>query len=102
MMNISSIIAFDGASVILMFVLASLSKRLGEAMKVTPFYRLFYIAIALIISSSLINLMGSNFISIAHLWKYTVPSFLRCIAGLMAIIALLRYWNWLFSEFFKG
>ena len=101
MVNISSIIVLDGATVILMFVLASLSKRLGEAMKVLSFYRLFYIAIVLIISSSILNLLVLNEITIAPLWKYTIPSLLRFIAGLMAIIALMRYWKWLFSEFFK-
>ena len=51
----TAIFLFDIAAVAMMAVIAYLSKRMWDALKIPPFYRIIYIAAALILAMSLID-----------------------------------------------
>ncbi len=99
---IHNIVFLDIAVIIIFVVLAYLSKRLGEALKKPPFYKLFYIGGLLIIGAVLINAISANDIIII------VPGFsdiftmgMRFFSVILAVFACMQYWKWLFSEIFK-
>ena len=79
-----------------MLVLANLSKRLGEALKVRPYYRILYATTALVFAA-----FGMD--TFRETLQYPVFSFVsiavRAAAGIVGIIACLPYWRWLFPEF---
>jgi len=81
-----------------MFVLAYLSKRLGDALKIKPYYKMLYITAFCIICASVIDIVTISF----HLTSIPYTSMaLRFIASVGAFFVCLRYWNWLFSEFLR-
>ena len=43
MVPLHSIILFDASVVVIMLIIAYLSRRIGEALKIKPFYRLLYL-----------------------------------------------------------
>lgn len=92
------IIFFDVAIVTFMLVLAYLSNRLGEALRIPPLYKILYSTAGLIVGALMLDVLAS---------VIAVPLFLRialCIrffAGAIAFIVVLRYWFWVISEFFK-
>ena len=91
------IIPFDLAVLLIIVVLSYLSKRLGDAMKTAPYYILLYVAGALVFAACGID-MASLFS------VFPVPPLalvlLRAGGGILALAVALRYWSWLFSEFF--
>ncbi len=101
MINQESLIILDVAMIILMLVLASLSKRLGEAMKIPPVYHAWTVGVVFILIAAAL----SGIDTIAN--DTTVPLMtmtaisLRVAAGALSVVASLRYWHWLFSEYFK-
>jgi hypothetical protein len=95
-MNLQALVLLDVSSVLLMFVLAYLSKRLGEAMKIGPFFKILYITSIMVICAS-----GIDFIAIyfnTHIFTLLSLS-IRFIAGLAAVIVCMIYWKWLFAAF---
>jgi hypothetical protein len=100
MLEINTLIILDVAASVIMAVLASLSQRLGEALKIAPLYRLFYVGIVLIITGAIAGAAASSAGSAGNaliLFSLTI----RFISGLLAVAASLRYWRWLFAEYFK-
>lgn len=99
---LQNIIFLDIAVIIIFIILAYLSKRLGEALKTPPFYKLFHAGIGLIVAALLINTLAMNDILVTtQAFSFTVPMGLRFLAGILSIFASMQYWNWLFSELFK-
>lgn len=98
MINLHSLTIFDISAIVLMIVLAYLSKRLGDALKIKPFYKMLYITALCITSASIFDIVSSSF-------NYNLPFVsmsLRFIASAGAVFVCLRYWNWLFSEFLRN
>ncbi|MBN2037872.1 MAG: hypothetical protein JW768_14115 [Chitinispirillaceae bacterium] len=92
-----TVMLFDLSVALIMYVLAYLSKRLGDAMKTPPWYLMLYGAIVLVfiscgleIAATVLSLQVPQLITLAT----------RLVAGILAFCVCLRYWNWLFSEFF--
>lgn len=94
------IILLDASAVALCAVFASLSRSLGEALKTPRYYVLFHAAIVLVSLAALADILSTS--GILHLNGVldAIPRVLRMCAGLLALLTALRYWKWLFPEFF--
>ncbi len=101
--EVNTIIFLDIAVIIIHLVLAYLSKRLGEALKTPSYYKLYYIGIAIVILSIVINTISINqtIAALPDISK-TVTMGLRGLSGLLAVFAGLQYWRWIFPEVFKS
>jgi len=103
MVNVHSLFFFDISFVITMIVLAYLSKRLGEALKIKPFYILLYITSFLIVCASGLDAVSGSFqTSAVSNATLVISMVLRLLSGIIAFFVCLRYWSWIFPEFFKG
>jgi chromate transport protein ChrA len=92
------LIVFDIAAVISMIIVAYLSRRLGEALKVKPFYRILYVTAAIIVVVSIAEFFLNN----AHVMvPPLITSGIRFAAAFFGFAVGLRYWSWLFSEYFR-
>jgi hypothetical protein len=99
MIILHDIVFFDISAVMAMLVLASLSRSIHDALKIPPFYKVFYYASIIIAAAALIDSLPSDVpVSIPS----TIPMGLRFIAGLITLPVSLRYWKWVISEFFKN
>ncbi|HON11289.1 MAG: hypothetical protein GX089_02435 [Fibrobacter sp.] len=98
--NQQSLFFFDISTIILMTVLAYLSKRLGEALKIGPYYKVLYGTGLLIILAICIDMINDA-LSLGLSFT-TISVLLRFAAGAMAFFVSLKYWKWLFSEFFRN
>jgi hypothetical protein len=99
MIILQNIVFFDISSVIAMLIVAALSKTIGEALKIKPYYKFLYFTSACVMVSAIIDTVPFK-TNIEELKTITLA--LRCIAGLIALPVCLRYWKWLISEFFKN
>jgi hypothetical protein len=97
MADLLTLIVFDCSVAISMLILAYLSKRLGNALKIRPYYALLYAMAILIAMADGIDIAAFSF-SVKHWPQATL--YIRGIAGCIAFGVCLRYWKWLFSEFF--
>ena len=98
MVHLQGIFFFDVSVIIFMFVLAYLSNRLGEALKITPYYRILYVTAIMIIGASVLDVL-TGIITVPSVSRMSL--FIRFLAGVVACGIVLRYWIWVFSEFFK-
>ncbi|HEY4691024.1 MAG TPA: hypothetical protein VIK33_17065 [Anaerolineae bacterium] len=84
------------AVMVMLYLLATLSRRLGEVTKMRPYYRGFYAAmlgVALAIGIALLRQPGpegDNYLLVYYA--------LLTLAGLISLFIALRYWGWLFRE----
>jgi hypothetical protein len=90
---------FDLSVIVSMMVLAYLSKKMGEALKIPPYYLVFYCAALVVAAASGIDIAAKGHLIATHQF---LSGGMRCCAGLAACGVSLRYWSWLFSEFFGG
>ena len=84
------------AVLVMLYMLAALSRRLGEVTKMRPYYRGFYLAmagLALAIGVALLRPPGGP--SDAYRIAYYAP---LTLAALISLVVALRYWGWLFRE----
>lgn len=98
MMQHHPIFFFDVSAIIFMFVLAYLSNRLGEALKIPPWYKVLYGTAVMIITASVLDVL-SGIMPVPSIMKISL--FIRFLAGIISCGIVLRYWMWVFSEFFK-
>jgi hypothetical protein len=99
MVNIHSLTFFDISAVVAMIVLAYLSKRLGDALKIKPYYKILYVTALCITSASIADIVSTSFhITSMHFLSMAI----RFISSAGAFLVCLRYWNWLFSEFLRN
>jgi hypothetical protein len=80
-----------------MLILAYLSRKMGEALKIFPYYLVLYAAAFIVVAA------GGIDIAVKAEAGYVLPEWpavLRCCAGAAALAVSLRYWKWLFGEFF--
>jgi hypothetical protein len=97
-----ALLILDAAAAVIMLVLASLSKGLGEALKIPRYYRLLYAAAGLVLIASLSSTIFFDLSGFAHIrMTHLLPHGLRCIAGVIAVGVCMRYWKWLFGEYLK-
>jgi len=89
---------FDVTAVIMMLVLAYLSKRLGGAMHIRPYYLIFFVTAALIVVASGLETIPQP---LSFDFAGTLTDSLRFVAAAAAFAVALRYWKWLFAEFSK-
>ena len=99
MISLHSLIFFDIATVMAMMVVAYLSKSMGEALKIAPYYKILYLTSMLIAFAAVADSIPHN---ILFPFSKTVSMGFRCAAGVLALPVCLRYWKWLISEFFKN
>ena len=92
-----TVVLFDLAVAVIMLVLAYLSKRLGDAMKTPPWYLALYAAIFLVCAASGTEIA---FEMLSFTLSPLVTLGMRLGAGIIALCVCIRYWSWLFSEFF--
>jgi hypothetical protein len=93
-----SLILFDGSAIVIMIIVAYLSHRLGEALKILPYYRLLYLT-ALIIAVTAV--CQTICIDLNITIPQRVPMILRFVSALVAFLVCLKYWKWVFTEYFK-
>ena len=92
----------DIAAIVILSVLASLSKRIGEALNVASYYYLFHVSIILTIIAIILNTEFYNtYVTISPEVSDLISIIIRLLAGLISVFACMQYWKWLFSENFK-
>jgi len=94
-----SLFVVDVATMVSMLVLANLSQRLGEALKVPPYYRILYVTTALILVAFSLDTFRETLQ--APLFDLAAAG-LRALAVAIAVAVCLPYWRWVFSEFSGG
>ena len=99
MSDLLILMLLDYSMVTAMLVLAYLSKRLGDALKIPRYYYLFFATAIAVVFSCGIDIVAA--VANVPTWG-TVALTIRCGAGFVAFAVSLRYWKWLFTEFFGG
>ncbi|HUI91294.1 MAG TPA: hypothetical protein VLX68_03505 [Chitinivibrionales bacterium] len=92
------IVLFDASAVLLMVILIYLSRPLGVALKIPPWYRLLYVTSIVIAVTAISEIIGSDLG--LHI-PQSIPMLLRVVSAVVAFLVCLKYWNWAFSEFFR-
>ena len=88
---------FDCSMMSSMLILAYLSRKMGEALKLFPYYLVLYAAAVLVVAAAGIDIaVKTHACGVLKEWAVV----LRSCAGVAALAAGLRYWKWLFGEFF--
>lgn len=90
---------YDFSLVILMVTLSYLSKRLGEALKIKPYYKILYFTSATIIFAASIDMIAET-LQLSTFSFFSIT--LRFCSSVAAFFVCLVYWKWLFAEFFKN
>jgi hypothetical protein len=93
-----SLILFDASAVVIMVIIAYLSRRIGEALKIKPYYRILYLTSFVVALTALSDTM-LNDINI-HINQFILMG-LRFVSAGTAFVVSLRYWSWAFSEFLR-
>jgi hypothetical protein len=89
---------FDASAILTMIILAYLSRRLGEALKVPPLYRVLYLT-SVFIAIAAIGETISNDIGV-HI-PQSIPMLVRLVSAGAAFLVCLKYWNWAFFEYLR-
>jgi hypothetical protein len=98
MVPLHSIILFDASVVVIMLIIAYLSRRIGEALKIKPYYRILYLTAVVVALTSLSDtILNDITIHINQIFSMG----LRFAAACTAFLVGLRYWSWAFSEFLR-
>jgi len=99
MISLQFIFLFDISTILLMLILAYLSKRLGEAMKIKSYYKILYFTAFLVATAT-----GTDFVT--KTFGIQLPFYfsliIRLISSVTAFLICLKYWHWLFPEFIKS
>jgi predicted membrane channel-forming protein YqfA (hemolysin III family) len=86
------------AVIYLVYIFANLSQRLGAVTKMRPYFRFFYLAMALLGVSMLARVVRSNGLlnsPFFYLATYHLPV---VIAIVISVGVAWYYWSWLFKE----
>jgi len=90
-------IMLDASLITSMLILAYLSRKMGNALKIRPYYVILIIAAMVVAAACGIDAgMRAFAINASPLLSLVM----RVSAGAAALCVCLRYWSWLFSEFF--
>jgi hypothetical protein len=91
-------IVFDISAIVIMVILGYLSRRLGEALKIAPYYKLLYVTAAAVFLAFAVDTLPDVLRPPAVV---AAAMIVRLVAGAVALIVCLRYWRWLFNEYIK-
>ena len=91
-----TIFFIDISVIILLLVIADLSKRIGEALQIPPLYRIFYVVAVLITISTFLDTIFGSFEVVT-----LTTQLIRAISLVTTIPLCMRYWKWLFTENIK-
>lgn len=84
------------AFIYLLYIFAALSRRLGAVTKMKPYYRGFYLAMALVgVATFAAVLRRPGEPAESYILVYHAP---LVLAGLISLAVAYRYWGWLFLE----
>lgn len=97
--NPQTLFFFDFSLVMLMVILSYLSKRLGEALKIKPYYRILYLTSAIIVLAAALDIIAET---IQNSTISLISITLRFASSAIAFLICLIYWKWLFTEFLKN
>ena len=95
------------AIVYLLYMFATLSRKLGAVTKMKPYYRWLYVALGLVIISAVCEWIVLSLRPmpqtapdlILSAWFYLLGHVVPlAVAAVLALIIVLRYWGWLFRE----
>ncbi len=84
----------DVAVIICLMVLANLSRRIGEALRIQKIYTTFYFTSAMVVVASFVDAVFNP--TIPYLTDVTL--IVRVVAVLISIPVAVKYWHWLFNE----
>jgi len=93
-----SLILFDASAIVAMIVIAYLSRRFGEALKIRPYYRILYVTAVFLAVAAVIDVISNDFN--IHI-PPGVPMLVRLVSAGTAFLVCLIYWNWAFSEYLR-
>jgi hypothetical protein len=97
MIELMARLLFDCSMMSSMLILAYLSRKMGEALKIFPYYLVLYTAALLVVAAAGIDIaIKAQAEWVLREWAVA----LRFVAGAAAFMVSLRYWKWLFREFF--
>jgi len=94
-----SIVLFDVSAVLIMVILAYLSRPLGVALKIPPYYRLLYLTSLVIALPAIGETIGND--QALHIPAGHTDAPAVFFGHLPAFLVCLKYWNWLFGNFFR-
>lgn len=86
------------AVIYMLYIFATLSRRLGTVTKMTPYYRGFYAAMGLVAAALVVAVLPRPATASereAYFLAYYTPLIL---AGFISLTIAYRYWGWLFRE----
>lgn len=85
-----AVICFAGV----LYIMAKLSKRLGVAMQIKPYFRVYYVSILLLGLA-----VGYILVLDSHEGTTTaVANALFAIGMTLGLVATIKYWGWLIKE----
>ncbi|ERP31491.1 hypothetical protein [Chitinivibrio alkaliphilus] len=90
----------DLSFVALLFVIAYLSRRIGEALMIQPHYKLFYFSAFLITIASLLSIFAKGVDGMERV--HLIALGIRGASSLLSLPVAVRYWSWLFNEDMRG
>jgi uncharacterized membrane protein len=98
LLNIPFSVSGLAAVMVVLYILAALSRRLGAVTKMKPLYRGFYAAmmcLAIAIGAAVLRqpMMPSD--PSIYLFLFYLPLLL---SGIISLVVAYRYWGWLFRE----
>jgi hypothetical protein len=86
------------AVMVMLYLFATLSRRLGAVTKMKPYYRGFYVAMALLLVALLAAVLRQPGAA-GDLSLYVVVYYLPLLlSGIISLAVAYRYWGWLFRE----
>lgn len=86
------------AFIYLLYIFATLSRRLGAITKMKSYYRRFYVAMGLVavaIITAMTRQPDAESNLVLHIIAYYLP---LTLAGIISLDAAYRYWGWLFRD----
>ncbi len=92
-----SLFVADVAVMVSMLVLANLSARLGDALKIPPYYRILYVTTALVLAAFALDTFRET---LQAPLLDLVAIAMRAAAVVAAAAVCLPYWHWVFREIF--
>ena len=101
LLNIPFSVSGLAAVMVVLYILAALSRRLGAVTKMKPYYRGFYAAIAGIAFAIGVAILRQPIMPSdlsVYLFLFYLPLLL---SGIISLVVAFRYWGWLFRERIK-
>lgn len=82
---------------VMCFIFAQISKKLGDALQMPPYYHLYYVSILLFFISLIFyaDIMSQR----PKIFNENIRQLTFFLATLISTLVTIRYWYWIFSEF---